>query len=116
MQADAEVVWGRSVLNLLFGAAVLAAPRARWLAARPLRAVGRVSYGMYVFHLPAIRLLTAVWAAEPWSLEGLFQFGLYLGGVWAAAELSFRFFEAPISRWARERPAEALETATPPLA
>lgn len=59
----------------------------------PLRAVGRISYGLYLYHLP---IFYAVLLPEP---DGLHT-ALALALSFAAAGLSFVVIEAPIQRFA----------------
>lgn len=94
-------------LDVAFAALVassLLAP-ASWLgrtfSARPLREVGRVSYGIYLFHVPLLGLLRRLW---PWLGEHpgpLFVLGL--GASLGAAELSYRYLEWPLLQLARRR-------------
>lgn len=61
----------------------------RWLAGVSLRHLGRISYGLYLWHLPLIvlgKLLT------PGSLTGPVVAGILAVGI---AELSWRFVEQP---------------------
>ena len=78
------------------GIVVISKPR--WLGIAPLVAVGRISYGLYLWHFPLAELLPA-WAA-------------FLG-TFVLAGLSYRFVELPIrraaSKWragARSKPAQ----------
>lgn len=74
---------------------------ARTFSARPLREVGRVSYGIYLFHVPLLGLLRRLspWLAEhPGAL-----FVLALGASLGAAELSYRCLESPLLQLARRR-------------
>jgi peptidoglycan/LPS O-acetylase OafA/YrhL len=94
-------------LDLAFVALVasaLLAP-ASWLgrtfSARPLRELGRVSYGIYLFHVPLLGLLRRL---SPWLAEHpgvLFVLGL--SASLGAAELSYRYLESPLLRTARHR-------------
>ncbi|NHA69154.1 acyltransferase family protein [Phycicoccus flavus] len=65
---------------------------ARKLAARPLRAVGRRAYSLYLWHLPVLWL---VWVnsrgVSPWI-----QAGLVVAGTAMATMLSFVFLERPV--------------------
>jgi peptidoglycan/LPS O-acetylase OafA/YrhL len=66
----------------------------RGLSARPLVQVGRVSYGMYLFHVPVIGLLRRLC---PWLLEEpLVLFAAACSVSFCLARLSYRHFEGPI--------------------
>jgi peptidoglycan/LPS O-acetylase OafA/YrhL len=74
---------------------------ARTLALRPLRAVGRVSYGMYLLHFPALDLAFpgVVWMA-PRAGPGAFLL-LYVVTVattWTLAALMYAAWEKPFLR------------------
>ena len=54
--------WLELVFSIATAVVILAATEGRWfgtlvLAVRPLRAIGRVSYGLYLWHLPVINLV-----------------------------------------------------------
>jgi peptidoglycan/LPS O-acetylase OafA/YrhL len=75
----------------------------RILSIRPLRRVGRVSYGIYLFNLPVIMAVTHL-------LPPIRGINLWLSplvrviAVYVVAELSWRFVEAPIlKRYSRRR-------------
>ncbi len=67
---------------------------ARGLSARPLRAGGRVSYGIYLYHLPLYYL---IWHYLP-GHSHLFYLPFVLLGSIALATLSWRLVEAPVLR------------------
>jgi peptidoglycan/LPS O-acetylase OafA/YrhL len=73
----------------------------RW---RPLAALGRVSYGVYVYHWPLFLLLDA----PRTGLHGLALIGLRLSATGAVAVLSFRYVEQPIRQQRWRVPARAL--------
>lgn len=66
----------------------------RWLTLSPLRALGRVSYGVYLFHVPVLGLLRRLLPGLSEQPGVLFPLGLGLS--WALATVSFRHFEAPL--------------------
>jgi peptidoglycan/LPS O-acetylase OafA/YrhL len=72
---------------------------------RPLRACGRVSYAMYLFHWPMVVFTIPFcerWIAAHSSTEGIaFGVGVLLVGTlvtYVLAEVSFRFVESPFLR------------------
>jgi peptidoglycan/LPS O-acetylase OafA/YrhL len=69
--------------------AVLAAPGS-WLSHPGLVYLGRISYGLYVFHMASLRVVES-WG-WPWRM------GLGFGITVLAASLSYRFFERPFLR------------------
>jgi peptidoglycan/LPS O-acetylase OafA/YrhL len=89
----------------------------RGLGSRGLVHVGRVSYGIYLFHVPVIGICKR---ACPWLTErphALFPLAFGLG--FALAALSYRYVEAPLlvlrERF-RPRPAAGTELAASPAA
>jgi peptidoglycan/LPS O-acetylase OafA/YrhL len=98
--------WGPPIaLDLAFTALVASAvlaPRnwlARALSVRPLTALGRVSYGVYLFHVPVLGLSRRWLPALTERPELLFPFALSVS--WVAAALSYRYFESPLLALAR---------------
>jgi peptidoglycan/LPS O-acetylase OafA/YrhL len=70
----------------------------RLLTVRPLRRLGQISYGFYVFHdIPHIAYL-ALAKRIPFHLVALMTAFLAFLGTLALSYLSFRFFEAPFLR------------------
>ena len=65
---------------------------ARALSLRPLRAMGVISYGVYLWHWPLYVVLTE----QRVGIGGLRLLGLRLGLTLAIAAVSYRFFERPI--------------------
>ncbi|HKO92243.1 MAG TPA: acyltransferase, partial [Polyangiaceae bacterium] len=66
----------------------------RVLGARPLLAIGRVSYGIYLLHVPVLGLLRR--AAPSLSERPGLLFALALCASWGLARLSYRYFEGPL--------------------
>ena len=80
---------------LLIGSAVLAprGPVASVLSRRPLRWLGRVSYGVYLWHIPVFVL---VLTHATTGLSGWALFGARVATTLVVASLSYYFVEAPI--------------------
>jgi peptidoglycan/LPS O-acetylase OafA/YrhL len=65
----------------------------RWLSMRPLPYLGKISYGLYVFHFPCL-LLAYVWLS-PFMAYGTAIPGLFM--TLGISMLSWHFFEGPIN-------------------
>jgi peptidoglycan/LPS O-acetylase OafA/YrhL len=94
---------GFSLRNLWIVCIVTAAlewsPLRNALSMRPLVLVGRISYGVYVFHWPIMIPFRRMLAYEPLSPEGLLVFALYSATVIGVAYVSYRWFETWFQRW-----------------
>ena len=75
----------------------------RIFESKPLARLGVISYGVYVFHLPLLEAFRHFTDIQPRTLAGLLFFPIYIIASVILAELSFRFLEEPISRWAKRR-------------
>jgi peptidoglycan/LPS O-acetylase OafA/YrhL len=74
-------------------AAAVTFPRARSWLLRPLRYLGEISYGIYLWHLPVLLTMVAV----PWFKQERLLW-LMLAGTLAIAAFSWHFFEKPFIR------------------
>jgi len=84
---------GLAVL-VIVGVLVPSGPLQRILSVSPLRWLGRVSYGVYLFHWPLLVFLTE----QRTGLPRLPRFALVVAVSLLAAELSARVLEGPIRR------------------
>ncbi|GIU83419.1 MAG: hypothetical protein KatS3mg008_0194 [Acidimicrobiales bacterium] len=76
----------------LVGGAAVPGPTARLLGFRPLVALGRISYGVYVYHWPVF-----LWTAgDPWKMGEVGLFVFRAGLTLALATLSYHLLEMPI--------------------
>lgn len=64
------------------------------LSASPMAFIGKISYGMYVFHWPIMVPFRRLFAYEPLSLKGALMFILYSAIVTAVSYASYRWFES----------------------
>jgi peptidoglycan/LPS O-acetylase OafA/YrhL len=71
----------------------------RALSGPRLAALGRVSYGVYLVHVPVLGLLRRLFPDQSAQPGLLFPVALALS--WGLAALSFRHFEAPLLALAR---------------
>lgn len=68
--------------------------------ARPLRAIGRVSYGLYLYHFPImLAFAPRMLAAQGPARYGWLALSIALSGM--AALVSYRLIERPILLWAK---------------
>jgi peptidoglycan/LPS O-acetylase OafA/YrhL len=84
---------------------------AKLLSFKPLVFIGRISYGMYLFHLIVLaitRRILHIGTGGAWITATRNIFLLDLALVILVAWLSFRFFEEPMIRWSKQR-ADSLE-------
>ncbi|MCU0764073.1 MAG: acyltransferase [Hydrogenophaga sp.] len=98
-----EVVLGLLIACII---ALLLKPLApwRWMGSRPLVWLGDMSFGIYLWHWPVLRLLRKV-VPGPWNaVEGSFlALGVCLAITLPLAMLSYRFVEKPALDWIARR-------------
>lgn len=113
--AFTAVLWGLFLWRLdsrLFvtaattSALYLAGQRQRlqdWLAARPFQYLGRISYSLYLVHVPLCMLLLAVKVrvAPPSDGVALAFLGVVFAASIAAAHVLYTWVEAPCLEWTR---------------
>jgi peptidoglycan/LPS O-acetylase OafA/YrhL len=68
------------------------------IANKPIAYLGKISYGLYVYHLLVIERDWLSYLPEPYLFRFKYAFG-ELGLTIAVAALSWKFFERPINRW-----------------
>lgn len=84
-------------------------PVSRALSWSPLVYLGELSYGIYIFHIPVLRLVVTLFPQIGWEFAAWGR-AVMTGGavaVLAVSALSFHFLETPIRRWVRGRPKPA---------
>jgi len=100
-------VWRYTVLNLLFASVILVllsqAGRAsagnRFLESSILVNIGRVSYGMYIFHwLIYVYIFARLFPVQHLAWQ-ILLFIPYLAAVYGVAALSYRFYESWFLKW-----------------
>lgn len=99
-------IWGYSLLNIACLALVAACMSrhaiSRLLSTPPLVSLGKISYGVYVFHMPLLAAGKLVIDRGPFDMEAPFSgvafFVVWAGCVLAVSQLSYRFIESPLLR------------------
>ncbi|HEV7808852.1 MAG TPA: acyltransferase [Solirubrobacteraceae bacterium] len=81
-------------------AATAAAPRQRLLGSRPLAAMGTISYGFYLWHVPVLMFLRGHGLLP---LDPLLGMLVAIGPALAVSALSWFALERPIIAWAARR-------------
>lgn len=97
------LVMGTLSAIMILAAAAGVGPVASLCASAPLRWMGRISYGVYLFHWPLFVLLTE----RRTGLAQLPRFVLAVAITLVLAELSARFVEGPLRRGLPEGPLAA---------
>ncbi len=119
MFAGGQHIWGYSLIDLWAASLLLVACRStavsRWLSAAPLLYLGRISYGMYVFH-PIVQRTVAEAIGVQHGLANLAAFLGYLTLVILIASASYRWCETPFLRLKDRRFRHGLAGGAPPAA
>jgi peptidoglycan/LPS O-acetylase OafA/YrhL len=95
-------VWGYTLLNYLFAVLIYCVARkgflTRILELAPLRYLGKISYGLYVYHYGTIAIMTALFRKYEldYSLRSPQMFIASFGATLLIATLSFYLLEKPI--------------------
>jgi peptidoglycan/LPS O-acetylase OafA/YrhL len=95
-------VWGYTALNYLFAVLIYCVARTNFLTgileSAPLRYLGKISYGLYVYHYGIIAIAAALFREYdlPYSLRSPQMFILAMSTTLLAATLSFYLLEKPI--------------------
>lgn len=99
-----HVLYGLAAFALLlpavFGTDETSAVR-RVLTSRPARHLGRISYGVFLWHLLALDLVYRLTPLTPFRGDALLVTALLLPFSLVMAELSLRLVEEPALRWKR---------------
>jgi peptidoglycan/LPS O-acetylase OafA/YrhL len=86
---------------LFFSGVILMANRGLIVPAwTPLRYVGKISYGLYLLHVPVFDIIRE-FAHPQGMLQSMAVFVFAISAAIAAASLSWFFLESPILRWKR---------------
>jgi peptidoglycan/LPS O-acetylase OafA/YrhL len=101
--------YGLPLVPLLLGAMIISTPQTRvarkLLDSRALRILGTLSYGVYIYHLPVLRLVdqrmmqSALDAREHWLMLGVISLLLSL----LAATISYFVVERPVLKLAHRK-------------
>jgi peptidoglycan/LPS O-acetylase OafA/YrhL len=98
-----QYVWGYTLLNYFFAVTIDAVAREKmflhFLTMRPLAYIGKISYGLYVYHLGTIFLIYRLLGPEINLSQPLKKFILMIIEfivTFIIASLSYRFLEKPV--------------------
>jgi len=96
-------VWGYTLLNYLFAALIYCVARTHFLTgileSAPLRYLGKISYGLYVYHYGIIAITAAVFQKYrmDYSMRSPQMFFAAMSATLLIATLSFYLLERPIT-------------------
>ncbi len=92
-----QYTWAYTLLNITSAAMIWCALQENrlkyWLSFPWLTYIGKISFGLYVVHLPLMYISHRIWPATYHSSQGLLRFAIYFLVTLAAASASFYFFE-----------------------
>ena len=91
-------VWSYSLFNiaaafLIYGLTLSETGWSRFFSFPWLTQTGKISYGIYVFHLFPINIFYEVFRLSPFSVKALALFPVYFLTVYFMASCSYRFYE-----------------------
>ena len=108
LSSSYKSIWGYSLLNYLFAVTIYSVVHPPWRAvpgktdlftlfldSAPLRYLGKISYGLYVYHAAVIWVILKFSTLFESGTPGIYLFALAISTI--IATLSFYLFEKPIS-------------------
>jgi peptidoglycan/LPS O-acetylase OafA/YrhL len=96
-----QFIWAYSLLDYFFAVLIYGVAREKWfvrpLEVRPIRYLGKISYGLYVYHFPMIWFAARIadLGLEAPLLKPLTAVIALIGTI-LVASLSYRFLEGPV--------------------
>lgn len=100
--ANGQHIWGYVIINfmsvILIHAVIMKDKLLSFLDFKPLVEVGKLSYGIYVFHFPIWRLVYAKTEFVPFTLKGILIFTGYFIVVMLFSVASYYLFEEKFLR------------------
>lgn len=100
LRFSGKAFWGYTALNYLFAVLIYGVARQGWftrfLESRPMAYLGKISYGLYVYHFPIQWFMTAPFGIPVSAPFSLWTFSASLALTILAAGLSYRFIEKPL--------------------
>lgn len=97
MLANYQYVWGYTALNLVFGLLILCILKKEnpfpFLNNSILVYIGKISYGIYIFHVPVLVLIRKVFKGKFLSVEGILFMVTYFLLTFLIAHVSYKYYE-----------------------
>ncbi len=99
MLANYQYIWGYSLLNLVFALLILCIIKGKnpiGILKNPLLVyIGKISYGIYVYHVVVLLLIRQYWDVRFSSPMGILLFIIYFTLTFSLAHFSYKFYEEP---------------------
>lgn len=92
---------GYSATALMCGAGLILALNAKWLTSKVMVHIGRVSYGVYIYHPLCLAAVSLILAKQTGLLGSLMQLVVVSAVAVAVATVSHRVYETPFLRLKR---------------
>ncbi len=100
LRLGGKAFWGYTALNYLFAVLIYGVARQGWfvraLESCPMAYLGKISYGLYVYHFPIQWFVTAPFGIPVAAPFSLLTFFASLALTVLVAGLSYRFIEKPL--------------------
>lgn len=97
MLANYQYIWGYSALNLVFALLILCILKGKnpilFLNNPILVYIGKISYGIYIFHVPVLILIRKFFKGHILSVQGILFLLIYFLLTFLIAHISYKHFE-----------------------
>ncbi|MDC0117761.1 acyltransferase [Flavobacteriaceae bacterium] len=99
MLENYQFIWGYSLLNILFALLIICIINKKnpigFLKNPVLIYLGKISYGIYVYHVVVLMLIRHIWDFRFSSLLGILLFIVYFTLTILLAHISYKYYEKP---------------------